>query len=150
MASEARCRVTPRRIQLSRKKGWRMPENTVKVDRTSKWGNPFRVTKEHPPIWASFMHHISVNGRMVPGSADERQQLEFRQAVKRELKGKNLACWCHLCEKHKNGKPLGVGCQDCGICHADTLLNLANEPLTRRDTRKGRAMPMHAKMPRPI
>lgn len=31
----------PERIQLSRKKGWRKPENTVVVSRPSKWGNPF-------------------------------------------------------------------------------------------------------------
>lgn len=35
--------MKPQRIQLSRKKGWRMPPNTLKVDRTSKWGNPFVV-----------------------------------------------------------------------------------------------------------
>jgi integrase len=33
----------PLRIQLSRKKSWRMPPNTVKVDRSTKWGNPFIV-----------------------------------------------------------------------------------------------------------
>jgi hypothetical protein len=35
----------PRRIQLSRKKGWRLPSNTVVVSRPSKWGNPWRVGK---------------------------------------------------------------------------------------------------------
>jgi hypothetical protein len=35
--------VEPRRIQLSRAAGWRMPENTVKVDRSTKYGNPARV-----------------------------------------------------------------------------------------------------------
>src|SRR4051812_49296276 len=29
------------RVQLSRRAGWRMPPNTVKVDRTTQWGNPF-------------------------------------------------------------------------------------------------------------
>ena len=33
----------PDRIQLSRAKGWRMPEGAVKVDRTTIWGNPFMV-----------------------------------------------------------------------------------------------------------
>jgi hypothetical protein len=33
----------PERIQLSRAKGWRMPENTVKVSRPGKWGNPFPI-----------------------------------------------------------------------------------------------------------
>jgi len=30
-----------KRIQLSRAKGWRMPSNTAKVDRTTKCGNPY-------------------------------------------------------------------------------------------------------------
>ena len=29
----------PVRVQLRRTKGWRMPENTVKVDRTTRYGN---------------------------------------------------------------------------------------------------------------
>ena len=32
----------PVRIQLRRIKGWRMPANTVKVDRTTRWGNHYR------------------------------------------------------------------------------------------------------------
>ena len=35
--------TAPKRIQLRRTKGWRMPENTVKVARPTKWGNPFKV-----------------------------------------------------------------------------------------------------------
>ena len=31
------------RIQLCRARGWRMPTGAVKVDRTTKWGNPFVV-----------------------------------------------------------------------------------------------------------
>lgn len=37
----------PERIQLSRKKGWRKPENTVVVARRSKWGNPVRIVPVH-------------------------------------------------------------------------------------------------------
>ena len=37
---------TPARIQLRRAKGWRMPENTVKVDRSTPWGNPFKVGED--------------------------------------------------------------------------------------------------------
>lgn len=33
----------PERVQLSRRKGWRMPPNTVKVARPTRWGNPVRV-----------------------------------------------------------------------------------------------------------
>jgi hypothetical protein len=33
--------VRPHRIQLRRSKGWRMPAETLKVDRTTLFGNPF-------------------------------------------------------------------------------------------------------------
>lgn len=41
----------PVRIQLSRAKGWKMPAHTVKVDRSTSWGNPFRAPpgrQSHP------------------------------------------------------------------------------------------------------
>ena len=33
--------MKPQRIQLRRIKGWRIPPNTIKVDRSGDWGNPF-------------------------------------------------------------------------------------------------------------
>ncbi len=38
---------TPRRIQLRRTKGWRMPENTVKVDRTTRFRNPWTCLRPY-------------------------------------------------------------------------------------------------------
>ena len=38
--------MKPERITLSRAKGWRMPENTVKVDRTTVFGNPYQAGKD--------------------------------------------------------------------------------------------------------
>jgi Domain of unknown function (DUF4326) len=38
--------TTPKRIELRRAKGWRMPANAVKVDRSTKWGNPFIVGED--------------------------------------------------------------------------------------------------------
>lgn len=109
--------MKPQRIQLRRTKGWRMPPNTVKVDRTSRWGNPFRVGEP----W--------VRRRMEPGGGvkscgpirDNAQAVRLfkrftaRKAnyildVTEHLRGKNLACWCRL------DKP----------CHADVLLEIAN------------------------
>jgi hypothetical protein len=73
----------PERIQLSRKKGWKMPPNTVVVARPTRWGNPFCVKKY---------------GRA--GAVEM-----FRKELERcglsglhELRGKNLACWCKLGE----------------------------------------------------
>ncbi len=98
----------PRRVQLSRQKGWRMPENTVKVDRTTRWGNRYRVGG--PVCRQCGMGKVK----------DVVEAVElFRQLVAptmtdiAQLRGKNLACWCKI------GAP----------CHADVLLELANAPL---------------------
>jgi len=91
----------PRRIQLSRKKNWRLPPNTVVVSRPSKWGNPFKVSKTCPAKNAVHLYEqwIRFEGYAVALGA------------KVALRGKNLACWCKLNEP----------------CHADVLLRLAND-----------------------
>lgn len=70
-----------------------MPENTIYVGRPSEWGNP--MTGEGAvafyKAWIG-MHHLKAQ-------------------IKRELKGKNLACFCPLDQP----------------CHADVLLQIANE-----------------------
>lgn len=120
--------MTPQRIQRKRSKGWKMPENTVYVGRPTDWVNMFRVG-EFAKIG---------KGRGTPGFsylccweskyADEtyteikstQQAVEmYREYLRRypainiaELRGKNLACWCPLDQP----------------CHADVLLELANQP----------------------
>lgn len=37
--------MTPQRVQLSRRKGWRLPPNTMSVARPTKWGNPYSVQR---------------------------------------------------------------------------------------------------------
>jgi hypothetical protein len=95
----------PRRLQLKRTKGWRMPPNTVKVDRTTSYGNPYRLGPHYD--------------REAAISAF-RKYLETRLAANPEflapLKGKNLACWCRPDQ----------------LCHADVLLEKANLPRHRR------------------
>lgn len=104
----------PERVQLSRAKGWRMPPNTVKVDRTTKWGNPFGVgdrVQVDPagPVAVCFSQAEAVQAfrDLLMHSI----MADFRAKVIAELRGKNLACWC------KPGTP----------CHADVLLEIANE-----------------------
>ncbi|UZW55519.1 DUF4326 domain-containing protein [Sphingobium sp. JS3065] len=89
----------PARVQLSRAKGWRMPPDTVKVDRSTKWGNPYPVDAKRtaPMAVAAFRLHILACPAL-------------REMASRELRGKNLACWC------QPGEP----------CHADVLLEIAN------------------------
>ena len=98
----------PVRVQRKRVKGWRMPPNTVYVGRPGKWGNPFVpgdinfmiptlvVDKRH--AYQLYAAHAPLNEKLV-------------EAARKELKGKNLACFC------KEGQP----------CHADVLLELANK-----------------------
>jgi len=92
--------VRPVRVRLSRKKGWRMPPNTVKVDRTTPFGNPFPIDQGREQSVRAFREWFT--------STKEGRQLAMR--ARAELRGKNLACWC----------PLD------GPCHADTLLATAN------------------------
>lgn len=91
----------PKRVQLSRRAGWRMPADTVKVDRSTRWGNPFKPAERTPEAMARSVEQFRRSLK-----ADPILQAEVRGA----LRGKNLACWC----------PLG------GPCHAEVLLACAN------------------------
>jgi Domain of unknown function (DUF4326) len=106
----------PRRVQLRRAKGWRIPANTVKVDRATLFGNPFSV-KEHGHDRAVALHRAWLTGRSI-GKGLSKELLQRRKAVLEALpalRGKNLACWCPLPE---HGEP--------DNCHAALLLELAN------------------------
>jgi len=110
----------PQRIQLRRSKGWKMPANTVKVDRTTKWGNPFLVTPEVTREQSIAFYEKMIAGKPAKDSAlSVAQQREMRDVILAnvgELTGKNLACWCSLD----------------GPCHGDVLLKLANPKGKRR------------------
>jgi hypothetical protein len=76
-----------------------MPPGTVYVGRPSRWGNPFKVGGGVSRAEAVrrfrewFMGHP-----------------ELVEVARRELRGRDLACWCRLDEP----------------CHADVLLEVAN------------------------
>lgn len=97
----------PQRIQLSRRKGWRMPENTVNVARPGKWGNPFRIGE---PGIHDAAAAVAAFRELLGPQPDNVARLYMTQEAIASLRGKNLACWC----------PLG------GPCHADVLLEMAN------------------------
>ena len=106
----------PVRVQLSRRKGWRMPPNTVSVARPGQWGNPFKIGEVK-----LYVNDADASDRIVflPTNNAEAvaafrwlaSQTKYREMVD-DLRGKNLACWCPL--DHP--------------CHADVLLELANAP----------------------
>lgn len=125
----------PERIQLSRKKGWRMPPNTVSVTRPGFWGNPFVVSTAYAAGKGVGGFYIAVptvadavdcfRAMLAQDSEPGQRTYEMLMALP-NLRGKNLACWCPLCDAHREGKPFGVECGDCSPCHSDVLGDLAN------------------------
>jgi hypothetical protein len=108
----------PVRIQRCRAKGWRMPHGAVYVGRPTKWGNPYVLKGRSTVV------HVDHNGEWwspdeAPGVAVRlfREDLWSGRLgitvadVRRELAGRDLACWC----------PPGRA------CHADVLVQVANE-----------------------
>ena len=124
----------PHRVQLSRKKGWRMPANTVSVARPGKFGNPFTTSGCLEAGYVGTAEQIRRRcveafrvwlGPMWRNNWDGPESEARRAAILSEissLRGKNLACWCPLVGK--DGSPVS--------CHADVLLRLAN---TTEETR---------------
>ena len=99
----------PVRIQRKRTKGWRMPANTVCVDRSTAYGNfvaDWQVVGRERAV-ALFVQWLL---------ADDRMSKNYKDWYKQSLRGKNLACWCPLVDKEGNHVP----------CHADVLLEMAN------------------------
>lgn len=101
----------PERIQLSRAKGWRMPAGAVKVDRSTKWGNPFVVGEYGTAAECVRAFRVLLGGCLAlaagkPSVAYQRAYQSMFAHCWRELAGKDLACWC------APGKP----------CHADVLI----------------------------
>lgn len=112
--------MKPQRIRLSRRKGFNLQEHSravngleaVKVDRSSKWGNPFYVG-EPDPKRGTYFACVDIQEAV---EAFEYSLLNDGVGVGHllddidELRGKNLACYCQLDVS----------------CHADILLELAN------------------------
>lgn len=105
----------PERIQLKRTKGWRMPPNTVKVDRTTRFGNPYLPGDHFGAkravwlfrLWLNIPPHFGIRPQECHWDQERRDRLLLSLEL---LRGKNLACWCAL------DAP----------CHADVLLEMSN------------------------
>ena len=120
----------PERVQRKRTKGWKMPENTIYVGRPSIFGNPYKPTDDLSYELCVLLYRTMVKGiwdgplfpRLISDAqvhryyvAQEKWSKKFGEHpltyIQRNLRGKNLTCWC------KEGEP----------CHADVLLELANQ-----------------------
>ena len=89
------------RIQMSRRKGWRKPADTIYVGRPGRFGNPFTV-EEHGRDEAIKRYETWIQ---------QPEQKSLLDAARATLRGKDLGCWC------RPGLP----------CHADVLLRLVND-----------------------
>jgi len=121
----------PARLQLSRAKGFNLQQTSeatnglpaVNVARPSRYGNP--VIKQdlielqaiyaelgRPPIEGKWQQHaVKCFDAWIGGEIPELGTPPTCEEIRRDLHGKNLACWCKL------GDP----------CHADVLLLIAND-----------------------
>ena len=102
----------PVRVMRSRKKGWKLPPNTICVSRPSRFGNPYRAGTVGIPSAFMAVHHFRVGLlAALQGEFWAGKEMKWIAQHIEELRGMNLACWC------KSGAP----------CHADVLIELAND-----------------------
>lgn len=104
----------PERIQLRRSAGWRMPAGTIKVDRSTRWGNPFRASALMSSEAVTRLYEDWICGRLSdtdPALFDQAGAPPAIAEIRAKLRGKHLACWCSLTQPY---------------CHAEVLLRLAN------------------------
>lgn len=80
-------------------RGGNFPCWAVRIDRQTKWGNPFVIGRDGTRVEVIDKFEVWLKA-----------QPELVEAVRRELRGKDLLCWCHP-------KP----------CHGDVLMRIANE-----------------------
>jgi len=101
----------PKRGKLKREKGFKLPPNSKKVDRSTKWGNPFKVGHSANGFSIVLPSEIENNYQAVEAYKYHlKTWLYISPQCLNELRGKNLFCWCDLSE----------------YCHADVLLKAAN------------------------
>lgn len=112
-------------MQVSRQRGFDLQAASRKlnglpaklVTRPGRWGNPFAIddvaAKFKLDRAAAQAKAVAMAGDWLRGTLDPKLSPgppPSREAIRTELRGYNLACWC------KPGTP----------CHADVLIELAN------------------------
>lgn len=116
------------RLRLSRAKGFDLQATSarangltaVKVDRTTPWGNPFKIKKAiawdgdkwlvergaRALVFGAEADAVAASVQMFREWVTLPPQKALRERARAELTGRNLACWCR------------------GACHADVWLEL--------------------------
>lgn len=105
----------PRRIQRKRTKGWKMPDGVVYVGRGTRWGNPFRIGQPDADDCMTCSDANEAVAKYRSELTTFNGTVNFTgctaEEIRQELRGKDLACWCPLDQP----------------CHADVLLEIAND-----------------------
>ncbi len=96
--------------ELERYKAIYGEENTITIDRTTKWGSPFAIGKDGSREEVMQKHQDYLRTRP-----------DLLRAISRELSGKVLVCWCWPDQ-----------------CHGDILAYLANNPEKVKDFEQGK------------
>ncbi|MCR4331647.1 MAG: DUF4326 domain-containing protein [Sulfuricaulis sp.] len=102
----------PRRIQLRRIKGWRIPPNTVNCARPGPYGNRYVIGRsiEHVDGNIHFVTDAAEAKRLYAEWLDWQTKHGYPPDLER-LRGKDCACWCRLD----------------AACHVDVILERANQ-----------------------
>jgi len=118
--------VRPQRMQVSRKAGYDLQAASRAlnglpaklVTRPGKWGNPFSIDDVAARYGleraAAQAKAVAMAGEWLGGTLDKKLSpgpAPSRAEIRAALAGHNLACWC------RPGTP----------CHADVLIELAND-----------------------
>ena len=115
-----------KRIQRKRTKGWRMPDGAKYAGRPTKWGNPFKLSVDGYILyyktgklvgspwcyWSAssgfkLKDVVELYGLWLDGELEKDYPYLPKPPSIEELRGKDLACFCHL------SKP----------CHVDVILD---------------------------
>jgi hypothetical protein len=114
----------PARIQRRRARGWRMPPGAIYVGRPTRFGNPFTVsdalagdptlTETEAQERCARLFALWVTGEIHLTDPDLTDRRAWILEHLGRLAGRDLACWC------PTGRP----------CHADMLIDIANQEKT--------------------
>lgn len=118
----------PRRLQRSRRRDARLPDGAVYVGRPTLWANPFRFER-FGHARSVLMHQLWLEARLGDLELEQRgfcsAEIDALHRLRERvhariltLRRKDLVCWCPLTSSW---------------CHADALLRLANEDISRAD-----------------
>ena len=135
----------PKRIQMRRSKGWRLPPGCIYVGRPTRWGNPVRVGDGClvlqvegygvPGFYGRgesvgyrsgpVLYEVTLDERPGPGAAVAVYRAELEAMLKAQGEEGD---WPDLVEalEELRGHDVACWCPLDQPCHADVLLDLAN------------------------